>query len=434
MVNFTYMKTILAISVGKLIRQSSRLLKIGGGSAAPGLYALRTDPHLIKNLSKQIPTNIIITGTNGKTTTSRLLAHFLKADNRKFIHNSTGSNLERGIASTLLSHVNIFGKISNIDVGIWEMDEAAFNHVAAKLNPKTVVFLNAFRDQLDRYGEVDTVVKNWAKTSQLLKHDPIFILNADDGNTQDLSKHLKGKILRFSLDDHKISGERITKNNKSVNFQAKNIQLKGLEGSTFELLFEKSSYTVNLPIPGIYQIYNFLAAFAVGIQIGIEPDVMIESLTTFSTAFGRMEKIQFGKNQGFISLIKNPVGTTQVFETIAPNIKSHDRLLIALNDNFADGTDVSWIWDANFEVLSRQSSAIRIICSGSRAYELGLRLKYAGLHPNDLEIEPNLVKAFNKAKSGLKGNLFMFPTYTAMLNLQHILAKTGVKKNYWEEN
>lgn len=428
------MNTLLAITLGKLIRQATRVLKLGGGSAAPGLYALRLDPHLIKNLSKQIPINIIITGTNGKTTTSRLLAHFLKSADKKFIHNSTGSNLERGIASTLLSHVNILGQVSNVDVGIWEMDEAAFNHVAPKLNPKIVVFLNAFRDQLDRYGEVDSVVKNWEKTSRLLKHDPLFILNADDGNTQDLSKSLKGDLLKFALEDHKITGEKIGRNNKHADLQAKNIRLDGLNGSSFTLSIDHSSLVVDLPIPGIYQIYNFLAAFSIGLQIGLNPSLMIDSLKTFSTAFGRMEKIQLGKNQGYISLIKNPVGTTQVLETIAPNIKPHDRLLIALNDNFADGTDVSWIWDANFEVLSTKLSAIRLICSGTRAYDLAVRLKYAGFSPNNLEIVPNMHTAFNKAKSGLKGNLFILPTYTAMLNLQHILAKSGVKKHYWEDS
>lgn len=428
------MNTIIAIIIGKLIRQVSRILKIGGGSAAPGLYALRADPFLIQNLTKRIPINIIVTGTNGKTTTSKLIAHFLKTANKKIIHNATGSNLERGIASTLLSHVNLFGKLSKVDIGIWELDEAAFNHVAPKLSPKIVILLNAFRDQLDRYGEVNHVVKNWEHTFKSLKNNPTFIINIDDSNTQDLSEKIKGNQVKFGLSDKKITGEKNKVKKIAADFEASKIVKNDLSDIKFEIKNAGKIFKVTLPIPGIYHIYDFLAAFATGCQLGIDPKLMIENLNTFSPAFGRMEKIQLGKNKGYIFLIKNPVGATQVFETINPDIKPHDRLLIALNDNHADGTDVSWIWDAEFEKLHETGYRGHVIISGTRAYDLALRLKYAGFDPNHLELEPNLTKAFTKAKNGLKGSLFILPTYTAMLNLQHILTKLGLKKDYWEEN
>ena len=153
------------------------------------------------------------------------------------------------------------------------------------------------------------------------------------------------------------------------------------------------------------------------------------SLKGFSPAFGRVEKLDFG----YIFLIKNPAGATQVFETIAPSLKRNDRLILALNDNLADGTDVSWIWDADFECLPIYDIQYTIYVSGTRAYDLANRLKYAGFDPNNIIIEPNLEEAFILSKKDLKGRLFVLPTYTAMLELQSILVKLGIKKHYWKE-
>src|SRR3989338_1277874 len=175
------MRKILAIGTGKLINHITRSLKIGGGSAAPGLYALKIDPEIVTKLSKKIPTNIIITGTNGKTTTARMLAHFAKESGLKVIRNHTGSNLERGIASALIHN-------SKGDLGIWEMDEAAFNSVAPKLNPDIVIFLNIFRDQLDRYGEVNTILDKWSETLKKLPKKTLILVNGDDANTAKLVK------------------------------------------------------------------------------------------------------------------------------------------------------------------------------------------------------------------------------------------------------
>lgn len=440
------MRLVCAIVLGKIISLITKNLKIGGGSAAPGLFALKIDPDLITHLSSSIPTKVIVTGTNGKTTTAKMLAHFAKMANLKVIRNATGSNLERGIASTLISQATIFGSIKNIDLAIFELDEAAFNTVASKINPDLIVFLNIFRDQLDRYGEIDTVVKNWAKTLNNIKPNTTIIINGDDANLSQLRNNFKGKIISFGVKDKKILGEGIARkqNRGDLNFEAKNVKLNGLTGSSFQLSINKELLTINLPVPGVYHIYDFLAAFIAGKTLGL-PTKTITSLAGFSPAFGRVEKFSFG----YIFLIKNPAGATQVFETIAPQIKKEDRLLLALNDNLADGTDVSWIWDADFELLSslrasaKQSRLPRhslplaprndIIVSGTRANDLAVRLKYAGIPVSDIVVEPRIDKAFHEALDSLKGRLFILPTYTAMLQLQSILTKSGIKKNYWEE-
>ncbi|MCL4366457.1 MurT ligase domain-containing protein [Patescibacteria group bacterium] len=420
--------------LGKLINYLIRFLKIGGGSAAPGLYSLRIDPNLVENLAKQIPKNVIITGTNGKTTTAKMLSHFAKSTGLKVIRNHTGSNLERGIASTLIqdSSLHLRGVKLNYDLGIWELDEAAFNNLAPKLKPDLIVFLNVFRDQLDRYGEIDSVVKKWGQTLQKIPAETLVLINGDDINTVKLARDFRGKVKKFGVKDYKIMGEGThhLKEKENLDFEARNVKLDGLKCSSFSLFINHQSLLINLPLPGLYHIYDALAALASASLLNLPVQQFTNTLKNYSPAFGRVEKLPFG----YIFLIKNPAGATQVFETIAPNIKTKDTLLLALNDNLADGTDVSWIWDAKFEHLRPTDNEQRIICSGNRAYDLALRLKYAGIEPEMITCEPDLQSALNKAKTNLKGNLFVLPTYTAMLELQSILAKSGIKKNYWEED
>mgnify|MGYP001562644406 CR=1 FL=1 len=426
------MRLILAILVGKLIAYFSKTLHFGGGSAAPGLYALKIEPKLVEKLIQKIPQNIVITGTNGKTTTARMIAHFAKESNLKVIRNHTGSNLERGIASALIQSLGVnlrhTGCVLDRHLGIWELDEATFNSVAPKIKPDLVVFLNVFRDQLDRYGEIDSVVKNWCEALKDLPKDTLVLLNGDDTNTLKLKNCFKGSVETFGVEGFKIEGEAIEKRKTQpkLDFEAKNVKQNGLNGSSFSLIINQESLIINLPLPGIYHIYDALAAIAAASNLPLT--INHKLLTNFQPAFGRFEKLPFGS----IFLIKNPAGATQVFETINPNLRPNDRLLLTLNDNLADGTDVSWIWDANFELLTTNHKPL-IICSGARATDLAVRLKYAGFDPKNITVEPNLENALEQARKGLKGALYILPTYTALLEIQKILVKMKIKQNYWRE-
>ncbi|HBQ51185.1 hypothetical protein A3B42_04460 [Candidatus Daviesbacteria bacterium RIFCSPLOWO2_01_FULL_38_10] len=391
-----HMRLFLAILIGKIIIKLTRFLKLGGGSAAPGLYALKIDPRLVEKLVKKIPQNIVITGTNGKTTTARMLAHLAKEAGLKVIRNHTGSNLERGIASVLITHYQL--PTTNYQLGIWELDEAAFNTVVLKIKPDIIIFLNVSRDQLDRYGEVDKVVNDWCNTLSKIDPKTTILINADEPDFKKLKNYFPN-IKAFGKKD------------------LKNTKLNGLKGSEFRI--QNSEFRINLP--GIYNIYNALAAITCAKLLNLP----VKNLTNFQPAFGRFEKLPFG----YIFLIKNPTGATEVFKTIAPHIRPQDRLLLALNDNIADGTDVSWIWDADFEKLRTTNSEQRTICSGKRAYDLAVRLKYAGFDTKYIRVEPSLKKALREAREGLKGQLFILPTYTALLELQKIL-----KSHYWEES
>ncbi len=426
-------RLFLALISGKLIFFLTRILKAGGGSAAPGFYALKIFPNLVSTLSKQIRTQIIITGTNGKTTTARLVSHFLGAQGMKVIKNSTGSNLERGIASELIRDYSFFSfGLKSRDLAIWEVDEAAFNEMITQIKPQAIVFLNAFRDQLDRYGEVNSVVNKWCESLEKVSKNTLVIINSDDQNVAKLEDCFSGKVQRLGIKGEKILGENksVKRHEQKLDFEASSIKSNGLESVSFQLTANDQRLIAELPLPGVYHIYDFLAAFAVGVNLNLDGSSMIASLENYSPAFGRMEKLRLSEKDLYIFLIKNPVGATEVFKTIKGELHPSDSLFMALNDNFADGTDVSWIWDAEFEKLV-VSSKLSVVSSGTRAEDLAVRLKYAGFE--DIRVIKDIEKGLNIAVKESGGRIFVLPTYTAMLELQKILAKKGVKKEYWKE-
>lgn len=425
-------RRVLAIILGKIIIHLTKILKIGGGSAAPGYYALKLYPNLVTELAKNIPKTIVITGTNGKTTTSRMLYYFAKEQGLKVIRNHTGSNLERGIASALIANYQLLATNPQTDLAVWELDEAAFNQlVPEKIKPDIIVFLNVFRDQLDRYGEIDSITRGWKKTLEKVNKNTTVLINGDDQNLLGLKNSVKGKIETFGIEDYKIKGEETVKKigEEKLDLEAKNVNLLGLSGTNFDIQDRLETWSFSIPLPGVYHLYDFLAAYITSQKLGIKRQAIISALDSYSPAFGRAEKLDFG----YILLIKNPTGATQVFETLKGELKEGDRLLFALNDNLADGTDVSWIWDSEFERLQTTDYRLQLFCSGTRAEDMALRLKYAGFEPSNIKIEKNLKKALKEAREGLKGRLFILPTYTALLNLQKILAKSGEKGHYWRE-
>ncbi|MBI2593336.1 DUF1727 domain-containing protein [Candidatus Daviesbacteria bacterium] len=425
------LKTFAALLLGKSIFFLSRLLGLGGGFAAPGFYALKIDPDLVNKLASQIPKQVIITGTNGKTTTSAMLAHMYRDHNQKVIRNQTGSNLERGIASTLIKHSSFFGSIRE-QVAVWEIDEAAFNNLAPKIKPDLIVFLNVFRDQLDRYGEVDSIIKKWIETIMKLPEKTQLLINGDDGSLEPLEKAGK-KTESFSVHKNDFKGEKKSSSSKNSRFKTVNVKANALEGTGFIFQLDNCKLPVSLQLPGDYNIYNASAALAAKFLLGDLRNSEAESLKNFKATFGRFENFESANKRGSIFLIKNPVGATQVLQTVLPHITSKDTLLLALNDNLADGRDVSWIWDIELEKFKISNFKSQIFTAGSRAFDLALRLKYAGIAENRIEIIPGLESAFDKSLAKTSGRLFILPTYTALMKLQKIMVKKGIRKEYWKE-
>ncbi len=421
-------RLLLAVFFGKATAFFIRTFTQSGGSAAPGLVALYIDPKLIRKLSKQIPQNIVVTGTNGKTTTSGMIAHILLQSGMQILHNGTGSNLSRGVASKLVAESSLFGRISNVKIGIWEADEAAFVDIVSQVKPQHIVLLNIFRDQLDRYGEIDTIIEKWKKALESASWQKTIYINGDDGHLEVFKKSTNTSIQTFGIAGSPV---RFEKKSDEVHFTVK-AQILTVDIDGAEIVYSHNGFgqKVLLPIVGAYNVYNFLAAYLVTSELKISSEEIVGALDSFTPAFGRMEKIQIKDRSGLIALIKNPTGTTQVLETIQPMVKKQDTVIILLNDNIADGTDVSWIWDAQFENISPK--LFKIFVTGTRRFDMVLRLVYAGVDKEMIDVEETIDGIFTKVAGSPKdGRIFILPTYTALLELQEYLKENGYKNEHW---
>ncbi|HLA04186.1 MAG TPA: MurT ligase domain-containing protein [Patescibacteria group bacterium] len=457
------LKLFLAILAGKTLAFVIRLFG-GGATAAPGLFALKIDPNLVRKLNRKIKLgSVIISGTNGKTTTARLTYDTLFTK-YKVIHNRQGSNLLRGIASTLISNSSIFGKI-RFDLAIWEVDEATLPEAIKNVYPQTIVLLNLFRDQLDRYGEIDSTRTKWQKALRTLPKSTILILNSDDPGISILEKSFAGKIVFFGVSDNKVrlpavatvadvkhclfcgaglvfdaqlsahlGHYRCSKCNfkrPTPDISAANLMFKSDFSTSISLGLDSQTSTISYSLPGLYNVYNVLAASTTALNYGIDLATVIEKIKKFSTAFGRFQKTEIKGRQLITFLIKNPAGANEVLRTISN--QSRVNLLLILNDKIADGRDVSWIWDTDWEILRDKTDNVFI--SGIRRFDMALRLKYAGfkLSNNSIYKEVNYSILIALQKMSTKDTLIVLPTYTALLDVQKTLNRTGEKVSKWQK-
>ncbi|HUQ23073.1 MAG TPA: MurT ligase domain-containing protein [Gaiellaceae bacterium] len=435
----------------------SRLARAGGGTTLPGKLLWKLDPGAIDALAARLPEGAaVISATNGKTTTTAMAAEILEP-RRKLAWNRSGANLVSGVASTLLAE-------REAELGLLEVDEGALPEIVRRVRPRAVLLGNLFRDQLDRYGELEHIAERWRKATAALPADTVLVVNGDDPQVGDLARGRAGAVA-FGIDDPRHARPALQHAADSrycvvcgqpyefaaayvghlgdyrclscgharpeLQVRATEIELDGLDAASFTLETPQGSIRVRLPLPGLYNVYNALGAAALTQVLGATLEEIRAGLERFDAAFGRFERIAVGGKQLLILLIKNPAGANEVVHTLleggAPGL-----LLVALNDGIADGKDVSWIWDVDFEPLLRRTE--RVIASGERAAELGVRCVYGGLPEEALEVEPTLERAFDR---GLEltpagGELVVLPTYTAMLALQRIVTERGLVRPYWE--
>jgi len=456
------LKLFFAVFVGKLI---SFLIKStgGGATAAPGLYALKIDPNLIQKLSRKIPNgSILISGTNGKTTTSRLAFDILSSK-YKIIHNRQGSNLLRGIASTLIKHSSLNGSI-NARTAIWEVDEAVLPQALEVTAAKHIVLLNLFRDQLDRYGEVDSIRNKWQKALKRLPQSSTLILNADDPGISILKNYFKGKTIFFGVSDDKTDLPKVDEvgdithclncgsslifkttlsahlgkyfcskcsfKRPNPQISASKLKFKSDFSTKLYLSIDDKRSTIHYSLPGLYNVYNVLAATALGNSLKVNSSNILSTIKNFSAAFGRFQKIEINDKNIFIFLIKNPTGANEVLRAISILPRFH--LLAALNDNFADGKDVSWIWDTNWEILKNKTKNVWV--GGTRRWDLAIRLKYAGIRLSKKNIYKEGIYSIKASLAQLnnKDTLVILPTYTALLTLQKSLTSMEKGITKWQ--
>jgi lipid II isoglutaminyl synthase (glutamine-hydrolysing) len=484
-------KLALARAVGTVSR-----LRGGGGSSAPGKVLLRLDPGAIGALAARLPRgSVLVSATNGKTTTTAFLVEILERAGIAAVNNQTGANMAGGIASTLLAAVRPGGRIVG-ELGLFEVDELWLDSLAAQLHPRAALLGNLFRDQLDRYGELETIADRWdAAVRTGPARDSTLALNADDPAVADLGRGRVAPVLYFGVEDDSLSLPGMAhaadakhcrncgapymfdaiylghlghyhcpscgQGRPAPTVIATDVRLEGVRAARFTLRTPAGTAEVALSLPGLYNVYNALAAAALATVLEVDLAEIVAGLQSTQAAFGRAETVTLelspqspaagatGRRGGLgeledgqtldqrelqILLVKNPAGANEVLRTLALEPGEHD-LLGVLNDKIADGRDVSWIWDADFELLAGRIR--HATCSGTRAPELALRLKYAGIDPARIHVQPDLSQALREAATDKPTGsesiapLYALPTYTAMLALRELLVARGEARSAW---
>jgi len=442
----------LKLAVARVLRVLSRTLGRRGGTTLPGRVLLRLEPRAIASLGKKLARgSVVVSATNGKTTTSSMLASVLEASGAAVVHNRAGSNMNWGVATALLDAGSAPDQI-----GLFEVDEAWLDRVARDLDPSLILLSNLFRDQLDRYGELELLADRWAELVGERDGRSTFVLNADDPLVADLGRE-RSRVVYFGVEDRSHSLESLEHASDSKRCRncgheyeyeavylghlgryrcpncgrerpkpeiaAETVRLRGMAGSDVRITTPAGAIELSLPLPGLYNVYNALAATAAALQLGATTAQVGEALSRVAAAFGRAEQVRVNGRDVAILLVKNPAGANEVLRTLTLEDGALD-LWIALNDGIADGRDISWIWDADFELLADRAG--HVTCSGTRAEEMALRLKYAGFEGPiavERELGPSLDSAVASANGG---RLFALPTYTALLELRDLLADRGL--------
>jgi lipid II isoglutaminyl synthase (glutamine-hydrolysing) len=448
----------VARGLARLLRALSRRLGRSGGTTAPGRLLLRLSPGAMTRMSRDLDDgSVLVSATNGKTTTSAMLAACLEAAGRPVVHNRAGSNMAWGVATALLDAGGRPGQL-----GLFEVDEAWLPSVAGQVEPRLLLLSNLFRDQLDRYGELELLADRWAELVERFDGRASFVLNADDPLVADLGRE-RQRVTYFGVEDDSqaLPGMQHAADSKhcrncghayvyeavylghmgryrcpncgrerpAAQVAATRVQLDGMTGSRLELRTPQGPLELRLPLPGLYNVYNAVAAVATALELGVPLTTAGEALEGFGGAFGRVETIAVGGRQMSILLVKNPAGANEVLRTLTLEDGGLD-LWLGLNDRIADGRDVSWIWDADFETLAGRVR--RATCSGTRAEEMALRLKYAGIDA-ELEVERDLERSLDRAVATVAGErLYALPTYTALLELRDLLSRRGLARR-WSE-
>lgn len=416
----------------------SRLFNLGAGSTWPGHLVLENDPQSLKYLVGQLKFGpILIAGTNGKTTTAKMVRTILeKTKKAKVVHNEAGANLLNGLVSSLILASNWKGRLG-ADWGIFEVDEATLPLALKEFTPQIVVLLNLFRDQLDRYGEIDLIAQKWHQALLTLPKETTVILNADDPQIASLGQDLRAKVLYFGLADQKAfyQGKQQAMDSiyclncgTKLNFSGLYFSHLGIwECQNCGIRRPKPDISLwDYPLAGIYNRYNTLAAVLTAKSLGAQEKQIKEALEDFTPAFGRLEEFAVDQKKVRLLLSKNPAGFNESLRVLQ-EFPGKKTVLLVLNDRIPDGRDVSWIWDVDFEELTSVKS---ITVSGDRVWDIGLRLKYA-IKTQNLNVKFKIIEDLRKAiEEGLKETesketLCILPTYSAMLEVRKIL--TGRK-------
>ncbi|HLL49643.1 MAG TPA: MurT ligase domain-containing protein, partial [Thermomicrobiales bacterium] len=467
-------RLIAALAAAKVTGAAIRGLGRGGGTAAPGLVAERIDPRLLDKIASRLPHgSVVVAGTNGKTTVSRMLADILHADGKRVAHNRSGSNLVRGVASALASHADLLGS-PRADIGVIESDEAAFPEIVRRVEPTVILLNNLFRDQLDRYGELDAIASRWETALRQLPAESTIVVNVDDPTLAAITEGIRARRITFGLDDHNPNflldeiphaadakscrqcGKDLvyeclysahlgawhcpgcSASRPRLDFGGTAIVLEGVDALRLDVSLgavPSEALHVRLAIPGLYNAYNAVAATAVAKTLGIANSTIANALEGYCSAFGRIARVTYRDQALTLALVKNPVGFNETLRmlTLATDGLSVPTL-IAINDLDADGRDVSWLWDVDFEMLCEGSAPL--YTTGVRGADMANRLKYAGvpqerINPLPVDLSGGLDAFVDSLPERASGYVLL--TYTALLGMRQILADRGAVDHFWDQ-
>ncbi len=465
---------IAALAAAKVTGAAIRGLGRGGGTAAPGLIAERIDPRLLDKIASRLPHGaVVVAGTNGKTTVARMLADILQADGRRVAHNRSGSNLVRGVASALANQANMLGS-PRADIGVIESDEAAFPEIVRRVEPSVILLNNLFRDQLDRYGELDAIASRWEPALRRLPAEATVIVNVDDPTLAGITEGIRARRVTFGIDDRNpsvlldqiphaadaktcrrcgrdLAYERLYSahlgawrcpacgvSRPPLDFAGTSIVLESVDALRLDvslLAAPADPLSLQVAIPGLYNAYNAVAATAVASTFGVSRSTIARALDGYRSAFGRIERVTYRNRHLTLALVKNPVGFNETLRMLTVATAGLTvPTLIAINDLAADGRDVSWLWDVDFEMLGGGTAPL--FTTGVRGADMANRLKYAGL-PSEriLPLAADLSRGLDAFVDGLpEGGLgYVLLTYTALLGLRRALADRGAVDHFWEQ-
>ncbi len=450
-----------AILAGKAARRGMRALG-SGGTALPGLVVERLDSDAATRIANGLAATALITGTNGKTTTAAMLARILRADGRAVIHNRSGSNLLRGVTAALIAEASPLGRLPSGCTAVLETDEAALPAIAHAAPPSVAVFTNLMRDQLDRYGEIESIALRWADALQDFPNDATIALNVDDPLIASLASHWDGPCLTFGIEDPNVpaapEGEIVdavwdpqTRDDfryarryfaqlgrwytdggaqrPTPEVAAEQIAIgeQSTQSMQFTLRTPDGSTPINLPAEGLYSVYNALAASAAALALGVAAETVRDGLEQHEAAFGRQEELEVEGRRVRVLLGKNPSGMNQALRTLQQPGQQH-HILVLLNDGIADGTDVSWIWDVDWESQAAHCASLTV--GGRRAADMALRLEYAGFRDPTEPVGNDIGRALRRALDATPKSeqLVILPTYTAMLDVRQRLGRMGASR------
>jgi UDP-N-acetylmuramyl tripeptide synthase len=463
------MRDAAAIVAARLAAVASRAVRAGGGTTLPGRLAAWVAPGITVRLSGRLPGGVLlVSGTNGKTTTARLLSGILAAAGLRAIHNRAGANLLSGITAALIERSTAAGRPDG-EVGLFEVDEFTLPGAVLATRPRVVVLLNLFRDQLDRYGEIDIIAERWQRALAGLPPEATVVYNADDPMVADVGRGHPGPTLTFGLEEAPSRGHDVQTLEHAADarycyrcgrlyeytlvtlghmghyrcpqcgvarpaprVRARDIRLRGADGSAMSIVFDAASLGLDTVLPGLYNVYDVTAAAAGALALGIDARAIAQGIAETAPAFGRGERVIIGGREVVFLLAKNPAGFNEVLRTVLL-AEPDPVVLIAINDLAADGRDISWLWDVDFEML--RDRARTVVVTGIRADDMALRLKYAGVPSERVTLEHDGWRALEQARGALRegGRLYVLPTYTAMLRLRDLLTRKGYVSGFWKQ-